>query len=336
MEASQLLQTLLDISVQACHLARLIRDDKELFDLLVASKDVRVLDGSPDFKTLADVLIQSTFKYRIGKQFPGHRISIRGEEDGTFPSLNGGKIDLKITDDIDNTRRLLSCVLKNVNVIDKLSEGVHRSISVRDDLVRQCDGILLPEDLDIWIDPIDSTKGYITGGTSLESVTVLVGVHYNSVPIMGVMSYPFNKEQIWGLAYEDKRICNLPKPRITSPIKNIVLSGVESNKCKDQLLSAGYQIEAVQGAGHKLGCVISGKASFFFTSRTGTFQWDTCGPHAILRAMSGDILTLAPGPNGRLRLGESLKYNDSTGPNSGFIAYVDGREMEKLKGKLNL
>ena len=31
----------------------------------------------------------------------------------------------------------------------------------------------------------DSTKGYITGGSSLESVTVLVGVHYNSVPILG-------------------------------------------------------------------------------------------------------------------------------------------------------
>ena len=33
--------------------------------------------------------------------------------------------------------------------------------------------------------PPDSTKSYIKGGDSLESVTVLVGVHHAGVPIVG-------------------------------------------------------------------------------------------------------------------------------------------------------
>jgi hypothetical protein len=39
-----------------------------------------------------------------GFQFPGFKINVRGEEDGSFPSQDGHHVKLEITDDIQNTR----------------------------------------------------------------------------------------------------------------------------------------------------------------------------------------------------------------------------------------
>ena len=35
----------------------------------------------------------------------------------------------------------------------------------------------------------------------------------------GVVTYPFNKRQIWGFCHEDRKICNIPKPVSNGPIK---------------------------------------------------------------------------------------------------------------------
>ena len=48
-------------------LRRLVREDKELFKLLIASKDARIT-GEPDFKTLADVLIQVAVQNGISQK----------------------------------------------------------------------------------------------------------------------------------------------------------------------------------------------------------------------------------------------------------------------------
>lgn len=37
-------------------------------------------------------------------------------------------------------------------------------------------------------------------------------------------------------------------------------------------------------------CVILGIAQAYILTRDSTYKWDTCAPHAILRAQGGDIL----------------------------------------------
>ena len=327
MEAKQLIQCLLDLSEQSANLARLIREDKDLFQLLIASKDQRA-NGEPDFKTLADVLIQSTFKYGVKRQFPGHNITVMGEEDGTFPLKSGEHVELEITEDPENTARLLSKVLKSPGVVEKLCSAIHRTVSVHDGSLEQiAPGQLLPEDLSVWIDPIDSTKSYISGDAKLESVTVLVGVHHAGLPILGVVTYPFTREQIWGLAHNGYKLSNVPVPNVTGPIKTVVLSRWETDKMVDKLRSSGFQTEAPTGAGFKLGTVIKGEASFYLVTASTTFQWDTCGPHAILRALGGDIELFG-------KPGTPLRYTHSTDPNVGFIAYLDSGALARLRQSL--
>lgn len=64
-----LLSELIKLSEKAAKVARLVREQGELFKLLVEEKDK---DGNKrfaqDFKTLADVLIQQTIKFFLGKK----------------------------------------------------------------------------------------------------------------------------------------------------------------------------------------------------------------------------------------------------------------------------
>ena len=54
-----------------------------------------------------------------------------------------------------------------------------------------------------------------------------------------------------------------------------------------------------------------------------TYQWDTCGPHAILRALGGEVVLLSDPET-------PLPYNESMEPNDGFIAYLDKQGALKL------
>ena len=45
----------------------------------------------------------------------------------------------------------------------------------------------------------------------------------------------------------------------------------------------------VSGCGYKLLSVITGLADAYVLSKDSSFKWDTCGPHAILLAMGGNV-----------------------------------------------
>lgn len=67
---AELLRLLVSLSEKAASLARLVRRDKGLFELLVEEKTEESKNKrfQVDFKTLGDVLIQETVKYFIGKK----------------------------------------------------------------------------------------------------------------------------------------------------------------------------------------------------------------------------------------------------------------------------
>lgn len=54
------------------------------------------------------------------------------------------------------------------------------------------------EELCLWIDPVDNTRGFVKG--ALDLVTILVGMARNNVPYLGFIGTPYkkiNKSQVY-------------------------------------------------------------------------------------------------------------------------------------------
>lgn len=100
------------------------------------------------------------------------------------------------------------------------------------------------------------------------------------------------------------------------------------------------------GAGFKILCVIQGLADVYVLSEGSTFKWDSCAPHALLRALGGGVVDLSAA----LKCGcvqTELAYHrpnegctgaDGWANCGGLVAYRDsaqlGKVLEALKGKM--
>lgn len=121
-----------------------------------------------------------------------------------------------------------------------------------------------------------------------------------------------------------------------------VLSGNEDLNLRSQLHSAGYVVAEASGAGYKQLCVACEDADVYILSKGSTFRWDTCGPHAILRALGGGIVSYKRVLQDDENLEESeLKYSgnhttEGQSPASlhcnheGIIAFRDSSLMHEL------
>ncbi|KRT83983.1 hypothetical protein AMK59_882, partial [Oryctes borbonicus] len=210
------MESLIVVSEKAANIARICRQDRHLFELLVQEKSQS--EANPrfvqDFKTLADVLIQETIKHDVGRKFPALVNNINGEESNTFSNCLGETIEVKVLNSEEETSSLLEKVLNgDRHAAELLAEAVHTDVNLavvntRKDIP---DDPVVNEDLSIWIDPIDSTSEYINGIekketngiylSGLRCVTVLVGVYDKSTgkPVLGVINQPFyeNVEGKW-------------------------------------------------------------------------------------------------------------------------------------------
>lgn len=171
-----LLRALIVVSEKAANVARICRQDKHLFELLVQKK--KASEANPrfvdDFKTLADVLIQEMVKHDIGNkvrisfhliiewvinlyQFPGLANDIRGEENNVFCNKLGESINVQVMNSVAETSNLLQKVLNgDEHAANLLATEVHREIKMQD-----VDTELPIKNFDvdinnvgIWIDPI--------------------------------------------------------------------------------------------------------------------------------------------------------------------------------------
>lgn len=69
----------------------------------------------------------------------------------------------------------------------------------------------------------------------------------------------------------------------------IAISVSESDTNKNKLVKAGFKLISPAGAGHKILCVILGIVDAYILSQGTTYFWDTCGSHAILKSIKGNI-----------------------------------------------
>ncbi|NXN74040.1 INPP phosphatase, partial [Himantopus himantopus] len=226
-----LLQALVGASEKAAHIARLCRREEPLFQLLVAEKtgadrNRRFLQ---DFKTLADVLIQEVIKHDLGKEFPALQGHIHGEESGPTRSGTGRTVTVRVCATPGDTAALLLSVLEPERAAaELLAAAVHRDVALGD---AELAGVALgipPEDLAIWIDPIDSTNEYIAGREDVPAPRGAPGAggRHGRLVALGGQGEPgdpvpegvrtqgprprrWQGRYHWGVAYGDTRLCSL-------------------------------------------------------------------------------------------------------------------------------
>ncbi|NXT28152.1 INPP phosphatase, partial [Syrrhaptes paradoxus] len=368
-----LLQAVVGAAEKAAQIARLCRGAEPLFQLLVAEKTgtERNRRFLQDFKTLADVLIQEVIKHDLGKEFPELQGHIHGEESNEFRNTQGDTVTVRVCATPEDTAALLLAVLDECEAAELLAAAAHRDVALGDAEVA---GVVLsmpPQDLAIWIDPIDSTNEYIRGREDVApvdgiapgglcSALVLVGAYdrHTGCPVLGVVNEPFFRRDPltgrwqgryhWGVAYGDTRLSSLSPPPLLHPVPRVVLSRAEGAAVRGALGPlCGDRLRFAAGAGYKMLCVILGRADAYVLSEGSTFAWDACAPHAILRALGGGVVALAGAlrawRDGDTRPPPELVYNrpvegavgaERWANQGGLVAYVHPQHLEAVLATL--
>ncbi|XP_022080167.1 inositol polyphosphate 1-phosphatase-like [Acanthaster planci] len=320
---ASLLRSLVELSEKAANLARIIRSERALFELLVEEKTGEQKNKRfvRDFKTLGDVLIQEMIHHEIAKKFPNLGDYVFGEETNKFTNTLGESITVAVQSTEDQTCQLLTKVLDgNGDAATLLAKAVH------------CDDVALPTDpgldslnaevdvdsLGIWIDPIDGTAQYIKGLSDelptdgiheegLQCAIILIGAfdRQSGEPVIGVINQPFcringdNQWQgryVWGISHGNLQansltpvFNDLPSTRGLSVITSC--SENEDIRAALHRLTCG-KIRYASGAGYKILCAVERRVDAYILTAGSTFKWDTCGPHAILRSLGGGVVDL--------------------------------------------
>ncbi|XP_010879712.1 inositol polyphosphate 1-phosphatase [Esox lucius] len=382
---ADLLKLLLRVAEKAANVARICRQEAPLFQLLVQEKTGMDKNKKfvKDFKTLADVVIQEMIRHDVGAQFPEMIGHIHGEESNKFENGLGESVIVTVCGTEKETATLLATVLDgDQTAAALLACAIHRDAThiLADTGTDNLQIPLCPSDLGIWIDPIDATSQYIEGReegaqeghlcpSGLQCALVLIGVYLRATgePVMGVINQPFSQKDpagwkgkhFWGVSCGSVQACSVLRPQdgpTERPGLSVVLSSSEKQAVKEALapLCGPDRLMYASGAGYKILCVILGLADVYVLSEGSTFKWDSCGPHALLRALGGGMVDLkeclhstgsGDCEGGHRDLGE-LTYHqphtecpgaDRWANLGGLVAYLDCQTLhtviKELKGK---
>lgn len=142
-------------------------------------------------------------------------------------------------------------------------------------------------------------------------------------------------------------MCSLSQPLLRAAPR-VVLSSSEKTVLQKALTPLyGEQLCFASGAGYKMLCVALGLADAYVLSEGSTFKWDSCGPHAILRALGGGIVDLAEALKawraGQHKLLPELTYNQPVqgalgaerwANQGGLVAYIYHERLEAVMDTL--
>jgi 3'(2'), 5'-bisphosphate nucleotidase len=145
-------------------------------------------------------------------------------------------------------------------------------------------------------DPLDNTSGYVHGG---DTFSVNIGRIQNGVPVVGAVYFPARKELFFtgddGKAYLQKgdvepQEISVRKGPLADPVR--VASGY--NKTSFEHL-AGRTIKILKYAAQYRTCMIAAgdcDISGISGGGRGHYEsWDLAGPHAVLRAAGGEMVS---------------------------------------------
>ncbi|NP_001158760.1 Inositol polyphosphate 1-phosphatase [Salmo salar] len=384
---ADLLKLLLRVAEKAANVARVCRKEAPLFQLLVQEKTG--VDKNKkfvqDFKTLADVVIQEMIRHDVGAQFPEMIDHIHGEESNKFENGLGESVIVTVCGTEKETAALLATVLDgDQTAATLLAHAIHQDakLTLTDTGTDDLHIPLSPSDLGIWIDPIDATSQYIEGReeaaaegrlcpSGLQCALVLIGVYLRATgePVMGVINQPFNHKDptgwkgkhFWGVSCGNIKACSVLRPKdrpaettaAGGPGLSVVMSSSEKQTVKEALapLCGPDRLMYASGAGYKILCVILGLADVYVLSEGSTFKWDSCGPHALLRALGGGMVDLKEclhssgsshcqgGHQDQGELTYHQPHTESTGADhwanqGGLVAYLNCQILHRVIGEL--
>ncbi|XP_068170591.1 inositol polyphosphate 1-phosphatase [Antennarius striatus] len=372
---ADLLRLLLRVAEKAANVARVCRQEAPLFQLLVQEKtgDDKNKKFVQDFKTLADVVIQEMIQHDVGAQFPEMCGFIHGEESNKFENGLGESVIVTVCSTEEETAKLLASVLDdNHTAASLLAQAIHQDPATIDAHMDDVAVPLSPSELGIWIDPIDATSQYIEGReevleeghlfpSGLHCALVLIGVYLlkTGEPVMGVINQPFNYKDpagggwrgkhFWGVSCGGVNVCSetCPKEGPGAGL-SVVLSSSEKQVVKEALtaLCGPGKLMYASGAGFKILCVIQGLADVYVVSEGSTFKWDSCAPHALLRALGGGVVDLANCLQSSSAVQDNqaeLTYHqprpeskraDCWANYGGLVAYRDPSQLRRVVGTL--
>ena len=164
----------------------------------------------------------------------------------------------------------------------------------------------------------------------LKAVCFVCGVfdRATGVPLAGVVHQPFGKTLLWGVSAGPLKASNVSPARPLERQKpRIVLSRADSEDIAD-LLKDEFELDFVAGCGYKLLNVIEGEADAFALVKGSAYMWDTCGGHAVLLAMGGDIISV--------KTMQSITYSTNRQKaqhTNGFVAFTNpdiGKRVAQL------
>jgi 3'(2'), 5'-bisphosphate nucleotidase len=179
------------------------------------------------------------------------------------------------------------------------------------------DGILAEESVDtarrldcarVWmVDPLDGTKGFIAGSGDF---AVQIGLAIDGRSVLGVVYAPATDVLYWASegsgAWVARPELETERLRVseTRDVERMRLAASRSHRSQrmDRVVRALGIEEEVQrhSVGIKVGLIVERQCDLYIHLSTGTKQWDTCAPEAVIREAGGLLTDL---------WGEPLRYN---------------------------
>lgn len=205
-----------------------------------------------------------------------------------------------------------------------MSEVAAPSLRNREvDRILTTDEFVDPDEITIWIDPLDATQEYTED--LRQYVTTMVCIVKGDVPIAAVIHKPFEKTSAWAwVGHGTNLIDESSKAKDNSIIVSRSHAGGVEGVAKAGL---GDDVTVIPagGAGYKAWALFDGTAEAYVHT-TLIKKWDICPGDAILRASGGKMTHLD---------GSEIHYKYDTDPKSegGMVASL--HKFEKYQSALS-
>ncbi|XP_061441757.1 Golgi-resident adenosine 3',5'-bisphosphate 3'-phosphatase [Rhineura floridana] len=170
----------------------------------------------------------------------------------------------------------------------------------------------------VWIDPLDATQEYTEN--LRQYVTTMVCAAVNGKPVIGVIHKPFSGYTAWAMVDGGSNI--KPRSSYNEQTPTIIVSRSHEGKVR-QLASQTFgnksRILSAGGAGYKVLSLLDvpetdqAKADVYIHV-TYIKKWDICAGNAVLKALGGQMTTLA---------GKEISYTGSDGNEDGLLASIN-------------
>ncbi|KAJ8983387.1 hypothetical protein NQ317_010480 [Molorchus minor] len=293
----RLLANSVTISARA---GKIIKDVTNRGELGIINKG----EGKNDLQTEADRSAQRCIIASLARQFPG--VTIIGEE-GPSTATDEIPTDWLVT---ENDQEVLSktCPPDYINT--------------------------KPEDIVVWVDPVDGTSEYTQG--LLDHVTVLIGIAVNGRAVGGVIHQPYHNYKVekdppgrtlWGLLGLGIGGFIPADPPAGKFIVTTTRSHSDETTGKALEALKPDEILRVGGAGHKVLMLLEGKAHAYVFASKGCKKWDTCAPEAVLEALGGKLTDIY---GNHYSYARDIGYPDA----QGIFATAKGVDHASLVSKL--